>query len=600
MSHHEQQEKEFSLKNFFVPLTTLKVVHIIAMVGIIVFFNALFNPFILDDLLQIVSSPYIHNISLIPDFFIGSSHYPGIFNFKFLYNFYRPIPFTLYTLLYSAFGSVPFPFHLLQLLIHITNSFLIYLILTKFFKRYAVALILALIFLIHPLNSETTIYISNLQDTLFMFFGLIAFYGFIKIRSSLISYKKLLLLTFFILLSLFSKESGILFLFIILFYSFLYSKINIKRLIIAFFFCITIYTLFRVIASNLQLWIVEPSLIHKAPFVERAQSIPSILLYYISHFLFPIHMATGQEWVVKQIDLENFYIPFLIDLFFFVVLFYCGTYINKKSKIYFKLFIFFVIWFCLGLLLHIQLKPLDLIVADRWFYFPIVGLLGMIGVFYVCLETQINNIHFKKIVFITSTLFIIPILSILTMIRNAQWQDPVQLFSHDITYSSDSPLLNNNLGVSLANSGELDKAIPYLEKALKLDPSGGYRGSLGQAYEHKKNFKKAKAIYLEDIKINNNSAKYISYYGLARIYIVYDKKPQEALSLVKYEIQKYPYIIDLLKAEAIAEYQMGDKEAALKTMQKILTYAPNQNNQQVYLFIQNNNLSPENIQIYLY
>ena len=57
-----EREQAFSLKNLFVPLTTLKAIHIIVIVGFIVYANMLFNGFVWDDKIYIIFNPQNHNI----------------------------------------------------------------------------------------------------------------------------------------------------------------------------------------------------------------------------------------------------------------------------------------------------------------------------------------------------------------------------------------------------------------------------------------------------------------------------------------------------------------------------------------------------------
>ncbi|MGH7204441.1 MAG: hypothetical protein ACREHC_08415, partial [Candidatus Levyibacteriota bacterium] len=67
MKEHKSQEEEFSLKNIFVPFTTIKAIHWIVIIGFIVYFNSLSNSFILDDSAQIVANLGVHSVASIPD-----------------------------------------------------------------------------------------------------------------------------------------------------------------------------------------------------------------------------------------------------------------------------------------------------------------------------------------------------------------------------------------------------------------------------------------------------------------------------------------------------------------------------------------------------
>src|SRR6266581_9226855 len=132
MSTQEQHEQEFSLKRYFIPLTTLKAIHWIIFIGLIIYFNSLFNGFIGDDYGQVVNNTSIHSISNIFQFFsnstfnntlggLGSSGGNSLGGI-----YYKPLLSTVYSFLYTFFGSWPPAYHFFQLSLHITNSILLF------------------------------------------------------------------------------------------------------------------------------------------------------------------------------------------------------------------------------------------------------------------------------------------------------------------------------------------------------------------------------------------------------------------------------------------------------------------------------------------
>ena len=53
------------------------------------------------------------------------------------------------------------------------------------------------------------------------------------------------------------------------------------------------------------------------------------------------------------------------------------VFLRKKESLIF--YTFFPFWFVIGLNASADYSRLDMTVAERWFYFPMIGLLGMIG-----------------------------------------------------------------------------------------------------------------------------------------------------------------------------------------------------------------------------
>lgn len=119
----QEQEQEFSFKGLFVPLTTLKAIHFIVIIGFIVFFSMLFNGFVWDDKSYMINNPAIHSLNIFDLF------RENLFNIG---GNYRPIPAIYFAILYSLFTNHPFIYHSSQLTIHIINTILLFVFLNIF------------------------------------------------------------------------------------------------------------------------------------------------------------------------------------------------------------------------------------------------------------------------------------------------------------------------------------------------------------------------------------------------------------------------------------------------------------------------------------
>jgi hypothetical protein len=171
---------------------------LIVFVGFAVYLSGLMNLFEGDDTLQIVNNTLVHSLKNLNVFYKGSTFYNGQ-NFIGLY--YRPLMTTAYSLLYVMFGARPFYFHLFQLLVCIGGTILLYLFL-KYLMDPRLALFLAVVFLLHPLDSQVVYIIPNLQDALFFFFGMLALWLLCRFQSN----KALPLVALALLLSLFFER----------------------------------------------------------------------------------------------------------------------------------------------------------------------------------------------------------------------------------------------------------------------------------------------------------------------------------------------------------------------------------------------------------
>jgi len=452
-----QQEKEFnfSFKTFFFPFTTFKAIHWIVMIGIIVYFNVLFNGFVWDDFTYMIANPAIHVFNLFSLFGVNNQfNGPG---------YYRPIPAVYISLLWNMFGTMAFFYHAIQIMLQIACSCLVFFFFKRFFSV-SLSFFLSLVFLLHPIQTESVAYISGAQNNLFFFFGMIAFLISTKENQHK---KQFLLMSLFLLISLLSKETGFLFLLMILLYQFFYKREYFAAITGYFIATITLYLLIRF--SYAQDFLTKNSTIPIAllSFSERLINIPAIIFYYLQTFFYPAQLSIDQQWIVTSLSFSDFYLPLFGDILFLIFLLVFGVYIFKKKRKLLNLYLFFVIWFFLGIGLVIQIFPLDATVSDRWFYFPIVGILGILGILFQTLQTK------KKITrnLIVGIAFVsISLLSIRTMVRNTNYVDQLTLFSHDAAISRNGFDLENQLGAMYYQANNIAESRKHFQRAVAEMP----------------------------------------------------------------------------------------------------------------------------------
>ncbi len=451
---NNDQDFSFDFKQFFSPLTTKKAIYIIAVIGFIVYFNCLFNGFVLEDNVLIVHNPadvYFFNIERI----FGANNFNQAGQ-------YRPISVLYFAVVYHLFGLTTFFYHIIQVALHITNAVLLYLLLKKFFDN-IISFSLALIFLVHPMNVESVSWISGSMSVLLFVFGISALLPSLKDR---ITFSRLLLISGLLLLSVLSKEPGVFFLFLVPILRILYWKKHSFVFVLSTFAVLLIYLTLRVRAIGFEYTATYLQPIEHLSFLQRVFNIPRIIFFYIGTFLFPHNLAIRHNWTITTLSFQNFILPLFLDIIFFLSILLLGFYVHKQHREQWKIFIFFFLWFAIGLGMIIQIVPLDATVADRWMYFPMAGLLGIIG---VGLQTiQIHSSRIKQTAAI-ATVVIISILSIRTIVRNANWQDSITLYTHDIQVDDDYTK-EGDLGMILMDKGMKDQAYQHFEKAVELNP----------------------------------------------------------------------------------------------------------------------------------
>ena len=120
--------------SFFDNLNTKHIILLFFTLGMIIYANSLFNSFVGDDFAQVRNNQSVHSIWNIPSLFTKGAFSKGAFNENAEINYYKPLLSSTFALIYFFSRENPLGFHLIQILIHITNSVLIYLIFRYFFR----------------------------------------------------------------------------------------------------------------------------------------------------------------------------------------------------------------------------------------------------------------------------------------------------------------------------------------------------------------------------------------------------------------------------------------------------------------------------------
>lgn len=354
-------------------MTKYKYLLLLVLIGFIVFSPAITSGFAYDDIPQIVKNKLVHRKENLLMFLRSGIAAPegknGFFSF-----YYKPLPFILYALLYDYGKGNPAYFHLVQLLFFLLNVCLVFIFFSKFFSH-GLSFILALTFLVHPINQTIAAYIADYFDLFYLFFGLLAL---LIIGRNITIWRKAILSNVLLLLSLLSKEAGILFIPIIILYANLFSKLKIKVYFFSLLLIIGFYTWLRSIAYQNPFLTYLSSYPLEQPLLKRILLIPALIFYYYKEIFAPaLSMPRVKEITQNP---PNFHIILGAHLLLAIGVIAYALFLKKHHPKFLKIFLFFVCWFLLGLILYLQILPLDMLIQRRWLPFSLIGVLGIVGV----------------------------------------------------------------------------------------------------------------------------------------------------------------------------------------------------------------------------
>ncbi|MBI3342243.1 glycosyltransferase family 39 protein [Candidatus Curtissbacteria bacterium] len=562
-----------------------KLHFLIPVVVFLLYVNALGNGFVLDDPSQVVSNPAVVHFNL-PGLFLGSSFGEGG---RTAGVYYKPLMTTAYALLFSAFGNNAWDYHLLQITFHAANALLVFYILKKLLAP-EVSLFLALVFAVHPFNSEAVLYIADLQDVMFFFFGALAF--LMGTREQRLGTRNLAIAASFMLCSLLSKETGIVFLVLAIFYRlmFMFDKKNrnaFYQILGAFLGVFVLYFLLRLGAVGVSSYRDDPYPIMRLNLPQRLINIPEEGFYYIRNFFYPHDFAMAQHWVVLQISWQYFWYPLIWDMIFVTGLLGVGLWALKVGSGHFKkTYLFFLAWFAVGMVPHLNIVPLDVTAADRWFYFPVVGLVGLIGILIQEFSFSIFHFPIRKALPAIAVLLIV-VLAARTFVRTFDWRNGLSLATRDIHFSRDSFPLENNFAFELINVGRYEEALVHANRSTELGPWWWLNwNNVGVIYRHlgyKNHDPKQMDLAVENFKkgAQNTSSFVLPYENAAEVLVNY-KSPEESTQYIVDSSKRVGLTGRMAFLLAVSRYKAGDTKGALEAADRARNLMPGDQRPQLF------------------
>jgi len=508
------------------------------MAAIVVYFPALNGRLFFDDEYFIVRNSYVHDFNLIKIF--SESAYAGAGQAG---SFYRPLQFVFYSLIYQIFNVHPLEYHLLSLLLHFGSAVLFFYLLKDFKFPWSISFFSALIFIVHPVNTQAVSYVSGLGDPLGLFFILLAFLVYRKDDFFKEKFTQYLVFSICILLSLLAKERSIIFLLLFLVMDIAFPKTsdfkqNFKNsktfYLISAIISIVYFLILKFFTDALNYSSVITANNYSVNVFVRFFSFLYAFLQYLSVIFYPFGLYSERQIVVMG-SLFNFRV--ILALAILLALFIFSLVKFKSQRVLF--FSFF--WFMFALIPSSGVFPLAYTMKEHWIYYSMIGFcLGFVYyVFYfvknlpqkwqelfwqvldhlkncVCVSHKLkqgvlakhNSLSIKnKRIAISLLLLIVVILSVGSYERNAAWGNPKMFFINELSHNADSENAIANLAYEFYLEQNYDKAIELYNQginATKSNQQAMMYYNLGYMYSLKNQINKSIPLYMKSLEIDPN------------------------------------------------------------------------------------------------
>jgi tetratricopeptide (TPR) repeat protein len=434
-----------------------------------------------------------------------------------IFGMWIPITTLSYIIDYEVYGLNAKGYLLTNLLFHIANSLLLFLVLFRITGAIWKSAFVAAMFAFHPLNVESVAWISERKNVLSTLFWLLTMWTYINYAESP-NVKRYGIVVLFFTLGLMSKAMLVTLPFVLL----LLDYWPLKRLKLRQEKCseevlenntAKSSEIFRLVQEKIPLFLIT--------------MVSSILTVVSQHRTFGVQfsesismetrlnnaMVSYLEYLRKMIWPENLSMFYphpgntlstwqgiLCGMAFVSITIFSIRLIRKVP--YFAVGWFWYVGTLIPVIGVVQVGGQAM--ADRYAYIPLIGVFILLswGV-----PELISKWRFKGNVLSISAAIIIPILLVTTWGQVNHWKNSITLFKHTIEVTDKKypnfAIIHNNLGIALFAGGKNEEAISHYMKAINLKSNHTLAHyNLGIALFADGKAKKAISHYNMAIKLN--------------------------------------------------------------------------------------------------
>jgi tetratricopeptide (TPR) repeat protein len=450
---------------------------LIILAGLLVYSNTFRVPFVLDDIPNIVENQKIRSVSNIPAMFAVIEGPLA----------HRPLTLATFALNYAIGGVDTITYHIVNLFLHLINGILLYMLVIttagfmgqKGEHAGLVALLSSILFVVHPVQTESVTYVvsrSMLLMTLFYFLGMLLFAKSVvgKVRQAdqpgrgahagnkngALYY--VLALFVVSIMGMASREDFATFPVMLLLYDYFFVSDNGIRgvvdnwrvhlsVVLLFLYLVFLVASFDYKGAGFEGTGVSP--------MEYVLTQFNVHWTYLRLLVFPMGQNLDYDYPVAKGLIE---LPTLISSIGYLGLWGLVLYCIRRTPVV----AFLMMWFLVAITPSSSLVPLADMIFEHRLYLPSAGFFTLAAVLIVFLFVSRQAVK----VFI-----LIPVVAVLVLggaayARNNVWTDGISLWGDVVRKSSNKARGYNNLGLRYSEREMPERAKEQFKKAISLYP----------------------------------------------------------------------------------------------------------------------------------
>ncbi len=441
-----------------------------------------------DDLIILDNHDKISSLSNIPKAFTSQ------YGFNQGTPYYRPITMISFIIDAQISHKSPVFYHISNLIFHFLVSILLFRILVELNFQKVIALFTTLIFVVHPLLTNSVVWIVGRNDLLAGFFCLLSFFYFIKFLHTN-AQKYLISHSIFYFLGILSKEVTIVLPLMCVIYFYWFCRNEFKRkMILNTIFAWIFPIFFFIILRHTFVADVKNVTYGIDAFVQNVQSIPDT----ISKIFLPFNLAVLPTYTIVRTLIGSLFLSILLLLPIFIK--------NIRKKNYYFGLLWFLAFMLPGLLVLYSNQ------SERFEYLDTRAYLPMIGILFSFSELlQIKTIDPAKTSNLIKGIVVILILAVLTFFQSKKYQNAIVFAESAVESNPEKAFFYQKLADYYFTKNDFKLAASYLEKSIEKAPNNYlHYKNLSLAYFNLGDNQKAEATLEKAYNLNPKDFEVLS------------------------------------------------------------------------------------------
>ena len=469
---------------------------------------------------------------------------------------YQPLRVLSYAIDYGIWGDNPLGYHIGNTVLHALASIFLFLAMARLLPNRGMALLVALLFAVHPVNVESVSWISSRK------YGLLATFGFLSLYCYLRSPQKGMAIgaAVAMALAMMSSPFGIVLPALFVLIDLCRCELR-KRVKLLLPIAIAAAVVVPMILIGLFGGGGGPSVEHHVEGKPHWTFFTTlrVLFDYGVNLTLPLFLNNKYP---NHMDQSLFAPGPLIGLFGCLAL---GWLVVKRWRCGDRMPAMCAGWFFIAWLPVSNLVPTSTTMADRYLYLPAVGV--FMGLAFALNALIARKPEWRQAVFIAVGVILLAHCGF-TVKRNTVWKNNLTLWADCLAKDEKNPIGQNNYGDALREFGDIETAAIHYQRSLDLyEPHSEAHQNMGVYLIRKERWEEAVKHLRRALEIRDHYAAAWSNLGVCLMNL---GDTQEAASCFDRAEQLDPRMDDYPLNHALARLQLGEYEKASEAFERAL------------------------------